>query len=119
MATLLSLPRELSDRIIETTLLDEREPPKDTASAQANRMQDRHLPQDGVSGMKSWSYGPSRVRYELSTSDNATSLLLTSREINKMTKDAIARLYPNGATYKLDVMVVDEMELWPSNKCPG
>jgi hypothetical protein len=118
MATLLSLPRELSDRIIEMILLDERNPPKDITSAQANRMEDHHMPQNGVFGMKSWPYGPSRVRYELSTSDNATSLLLTSREASKITKDAIARLYPDGATYKLDVMVVDENEFWPS-KCPS
>jgi len=55
------------------------------------------------------------VRYEAGRPKaNATSLLLISRQISKQTTSALARLFPRGIDYKLDIMLAEEQELWPT-----
>ncbi len=117
MASLLSLPVELQDRIIELVLLGvTRTPPASVASARRNRWTDKEMPSQAIPGFHSWAYGPKHVRYEreLGTNANVTGLLRANRALNRQTKDAVARLWPGGVEYRLDVMVVDERELWPS-----
>ena len=111
MPSLLTLPEELRDRIIEDVLLHQR-------AAPAYRILDeRKRTRAAVDSghVCAWRYGLQNVRFEQGgTASNATGLLLTDRHIYRQTKDAIARLFPEGANYRLDVMFINEQELWPT-----
>ncbi|KAK3047292.1 hypothetical protein LTR09_011282 [Extremus antarcticus] len=116
MASLLSLPVELLDRIIDLVVLNARKPPVDVPAARTNRWKDEDLSaySQGVRVLLTWPEGPRHVRYEHKTSANATGLLLTNRQFHKPTQDAITRLFPNGISYVLDVLNVNDKELWPT-----
>lgn len=115
MSLLSKLPLELLDIIIEIVVLTERAPPIHIGTAD----RDRYNVEDGqarVGILKCWSIA--NVLHERRQQQaNAGGLLLTSRWLQGRTKDAIARIYPDGVRYKLDVMLVNEHEMWASTLC--
>ena len=60
MASLLTIPEEIRDKIIEDLLLHEREPPPDVAHAEISHMKGMEL---DYGQLRSWPYGPSHVRF--------------------------------------------------------
>jgi hypothetical protein len=109
MASLMTIPEELRDTIIELVLLDKRTPPPDIEMAKPRRA----IKRTRWNGIASWDYGPSNVLFEttpIRTSSGA--LLLVNRAVHEQTKQALARLSPDGIKYKLDVMFVNEQQLW-------
>ena len=47
---------------------------------------------------------------------NASAIILVSRHFHKQTTSAIARLFPDGVKYKLDVMLVNERNSGPRGR---
>ena len=134
METFLTLPQELRNSIIEYVVLHEKQPPKNPETAQDSRIKPPALlPKDfNVStfkGFVSHNYGPSHVLYEKKDSfvASSTALLCCSKSLNLQTKKVLDSLFSSsssekedydddhhGMIYKLDVMVVNETELWPT-----
>ncbi|KAF2801804.1 uncharacterized protein BDZ99DRAFT_469329 [Mytilinidion resinicola] len=112
MSPLLSLPRELRDTIIDRVLSSARLAPPTISSAESNRCAPPSYegPQDP--GFDSWPYGQSHVRFEQPAYiSNSYPLFLTNHQLAAETASALRRL---SLPYELDVMQVDEAELWPT-----
>lgn len=112
MPCLLTLPREIRDKILELVICDERAPPPNPTAASS----DRTLLNDIE--CRSWHYGPWHNKYEGqgpngAYTTNSIALLLANRQLSAETQDALERL-PTTYSYGLDVMFVDEKELWPT-----
>jgi len=104
MPSLLELPEELQDQIIEYVLLGEHFVPPNVASAK----------QHHGAGPRYCATRRIVLSGLVPPEANATSLLLTCRQLNQQTITSIARLFPEGVSYRLDVMIVDEHQLWPT-----
>lgn len=100
MNTLLSLPRELRDQIIEYVVLSRIEPPLGP-SHEVQLSQD--VPVEGAL----------RLPKKSSRTYNATGLLGANGQLRDETQDCLSHLK---LTYSLDVMVVNN-ELWPTWTC--
>jgi hypothetical protein len=115
MPSLLSLPTELLDAIIEHAITSCRMPPDNPESAAA---QGPRLPAPDFYRL-SWS--ASEVLYETSppgTSITSLPLLLVNRVISLRTKEAMGRLTQAGRIdYQVDVMLVNDTQLWPTFLC--
>lgn len=108
MDSLLGIPRELRDNIIELILLSTHIPPDYPGTALRHR-----VPLIDID-YRSWEYGPCNNLYEKQDFVPASlPLLLVNRQLCMETKAALQRL-PEGHSYLLDVMLVDEAELWPT-----
>ncbi|PGH09911.1 hypothetical protein AJ80_07622 [Polytolypa hystricis UAMH7299] len=105
MPSLLDIPREIRDKIIELTISIRRHASECPAAA----------PQDRVGfDEKSWGYGEVNNKYERAPAVPTYSpLLLVNRQLSAETTAVIARLSRN-LSYSLDVMLVNEAELWPT-----
>ena len=118
MPSLLSIPPELVDRIIEIVILTERTPPADVTTAEQNRTPYKSKgwnSNDFPRSCRSWRYGPQHVRYEKTeTRANITGLLLSNRQLRQQTASALCRIYPDGLTYKLDCIFLNEREILPT-----
>ena len=121
--TLLTIPPEIRDIIIETTLLSSRPPDVATAALAPSRQAavktwDPHDFRNNP--FLAWDYGLYNVKFAKSrayTTSNALPLLLTNHQLNAEAHSAIARLDDKVRRYELDVMVVNERELWPTWTC--
>lgn len=100
MSSLLSLPREIRDQIIEYVLVSSREPPRNPAHETESRL--NHTGQDALR--------PPKISHE---TYNTSGLLGTNTQLRDETHDRLRGLR---VTYTLDVMVVDH-ELWPTWTC--
>lgn len=100
MSSLLSLPREIRDQIIEYVVLCDNKPPRNPAHETEPRL--NHTGQDALR--------PPKIS---SKTYNASGLLGTNTQIRDETQDRLRQLK---LTYTLDVMVVDH-ELWPTWTC--
>jgi len=104
LPSLLSIPEELLDQIIEYVLLDESLPPLDLACAK----------QSGKCGIGQEHCSVCRIRHEsITPMANVTSLLPVNQQLNKQTRSVVVRLFPDGVDYRLDVITVGQ-ELWPT-----
>ncbi|KAI9836027.1 MAG: hypothetical protein M1819_001638 [Sarea resinae] len=116
MPSLLTIPREIRDNIIELVLCSKRNPPPDIATAARSRRERHRRGIPERRGFNTWSYGPSHVEFEQrDCAVDSLPLLLVNRRLSCETKSAIERLalYSNLAC-SLDVMFVEERELWPT-----
>ena len=100
MCSLLSLPRELRDQIIEHVVLFRKVPPQDPTQCLQSRV-------DSSGNGTLRLPAPSQETY------NAFGLLGTSRQIRDETQYRLSQLNP---PYSLDVMIGDN-ELWPTWTC--
>lgn len=100
MHSLLSLPREIRDQIIEKVLLFRKEPPQDPAH-------DTELRQGAI------GRGALRPPVTSPSTYNALGLLGTNVQLRDETQGRLEQL---DLSYSLDVMVVDS-ELWPTWTC--
>ena len=112
MPCLLTLPREIRDGILELVVCNERAPPQNPTAASS----DRTLLD--VLERRSWSYASQYIKYEGQGSNgayttNSLSLLLANHQLSSETQDVLERLSTT-YSYGLDVMLVDEKELWPT-----
>ena len=108
MASLLGIPRELRDNIIELVLLFTHTPLDYPGAALQHR-----VPLIDID-YRSWEYGPCNNLYEKQDFvPTSLPLLLVNRQLYAETRAALQRL-PEGHSYLLDVMLVDEAELWPT-----
>jgi hypothetical protein len=108
MSRLLSLPRELRDIIISYVLSSQQHPPVDNSEPVTPRIELVDIK------YKSWR-GPQSVMFEAKLQNSAThGLLLANRQLQAETKDALRELPGKGGRYALDVMFVEEKELWPT-----
>lgn len=115
MPSLLTIPHEIRDAILETVLLSSRPAPPDVATAAQHRLEP--VPRDRLQ-YAAWGYGSSHTRFERSDYvSNAYPLLLVNQQLSAETKSAVSRLTLAGLSYKLDVMFVQERELWPTWLC--
>lgn len=108
MPQLLDLPVEILDTIIELILLGEQHPPTTVDEARQSRLPINPSPRSGAYGSANVVYG------NFTTASNAAPLLRINRQLSAQTRQGIARLFPEGAKYKLDVMLVNETQLWPT-----
>jgi hypothetical protein len=82
MASLMTLPEELRDTIIELVLLEKRIPPPDTAKP--GRVATKRTRWNGI---LSWDYGPSNVLFETTPiRPNSGALLLVNQAVHEQTK---------------------------------
>ena len=106
MPSFLEIPRELRDKIIELAIMTEAAPPQNADVGNAavyKELNDIHY--------LSWN-GANFVLYrQNSIPSNTLSLLLVSRSVQAQTLAALARLQCT-STFKLDVMLVQECQLW-------
>lgn len=100
MSSLLSLPHEIRDQIIDYVVLSSREPPKKPAHETGAR-----LNHTGQGALRPPKISPKTY--------NTSGLLGTNTQLRDETQDRLRRLK---MTYTLDVMVVDH-ELWPTWTC--
>jgi len=114
MATLLSIPEELRDQILEILLLSHRPIPPTHPSPSHPRQDPHILTRSSVrSSVRSWN--TTSVLYEThSPTPTATPLLLTNRTLHAQTRRVLARLYPHGPIYTLDVLFLNECLLIPT-----
>lgn len=101
---LLSIPRELRDQILLFVVTTARVPPKD-----ASHPEERNDP-EGIIPTKEFG-----VLYEKRCQNRTERIptLLVNRQLHEETLDVIARI-PEKHSYKLDVMLVNEKQLWPT-----
>ncbi|MCJ1418258.1 hypothetical protein MMC32_004605 [Xylographa parallela] len=108
MPSLLDIPPELRLQIIDLVLCHRRTPPQDPDTASLKR-----VPLHDVQYV-SQIYGPEHTLYDLDGyTTNSLSLLLTSRHLWAETQSALQALSAE-PSYSLDVMFVNERELWPT-----
>ncbi|KAA8646555.1 hypothetical protein EYZ11_008246 [Aspergillus tanneri] len=115
--SLLDLPSELLDYIIEIVLTYRGQLPRTTDNLLSHGV--REAWSRGAGTCRSWAYGPNNVKYSnkqeegyISWTSTPLTLLLVNRKIAELTK---WRLQKPGH-YALDVVMVDEMHLWPTWK---
>ena len=116
----LTIPPEIRDVIIETALLSSRPAPPDIATAALTRQTVVETWDYRNKPFLAWDYGIRKVKFEKPGAyilSNALPLLLTNRRLNAETRSTIARLGDKVGCYKLDVMIVNEGELWPTWTC--
>ncbi|KZW01828.1 hypothetical protein EXIGLDRAFT_829748 [Exidia glandulosa HHB12029] len=110
MASLLTIPPELRHDIIERVLLYERLPPRDIVTERANREPAPHYTAvEAPPDVTSWVFLERSLH-----PPNADGLLCTNRQLAYETHAIIKRLNPE---YKLDLLLVDEAQLWPTWTC--
>ncbi|MCJ1381184.1 hypothetical protein MMC17_004293 [Xylographa soralifera] len=108
MPSLTDIPPEVRSQIIELVLCSSRAPPSDPATTSQNRIELHDLK------YVSWQYGQENNMYEPDGYiTNSLSLLLTNRQLWAETQSAL-RCLPTKHSYSLDVMFVNERELWPT-----
>ena len=108
MPLLLTIPREVRFQILELVLCSSRAPPANPATTSQNRIELR----DGKDN--SWDYGPTHNKYEEGACPtNGLPLLLTNRQVGAETQSVLQRPTIK-RSYSLDVMFVNEQELWPT-----
>ncbi|KZV81226.1 hypothetical protein EXIGLDRAFT_731565 [Exidia glandulosa HHB12029] len=112
MATFLTLPTDVRDAIIEHVLLARNPAPQSVAEVSPNRYQPNSV--DGR-----YSSGPEFVRLSRAQSvPNDRGLLLTNRQLSLETKAAVTHQRASGRLeHLIDIMVVDDHELWPTWLC--
>lgn len=107
MSSLLTIPREIRDQILELVIFSHRAPPKSPTEPPQERAS-----LDNPRRFSSWSYGPENVKYDQQDIvPNSLSLLLVNRQLSAETKSTLER-FP--ISYYLDVMIVNEQELHPT-----
>lgn len=109
MTVLLTIPRETRDAIIELVLFSGRPAPVDYnyVSIPARTTSEDIDYQS--------SLGSRGVMYESETmTPAATPLLLANRQLHAETKGVLERMPGGGHKYSLDLMFVQERELWPT-----
>ncbi|KZW01836.1 hypothetical protein EXIGLDRAFT_760438 [Exidia glandulosa HHB12029] len=107
---LLTIPPELRHDIIERVLLYERLPPRDVAAERANReFAPQYAPAESPWDIASWVFLERSVQ-----PPNVDGLLCTNRQLMYETRAIIQRLNPE---YKLDLLLVDKAQLWPTWTC--
>ncbi|KAK8071520.1 hypothetical protein PG996_004868 [Apiospora saccharicola] len=107
MVSLLSLPREIRDMILQLVLQHERAPP----AGCERQLEGRVSILDVTS--EAWAL-KKRVRYEPKTvQPTATTLMLVNRQLHAEVRDSVAWLQSReGRRCKVDVLLLDEKELW-------
>ncbi|KXL49265.1 hypothetical protein M433DRAFT_2548 [Acidomyces richmondensis BFW] len=110
MATLLSIPEELRDQILETLILSHRPTPTIQSFPLPLHQPPPSLPRSSV---RSW-WTNSVLHETHIPAPTATPLLLTNRVLHAQTRRVLARLYPHGPIYTLDVLFVNERLLIPT-----
>ena len=108
MPSLLDIPPEIRFQILELVLCHIRALPPDPATILQERLE--------LHGAlyQSWKYGPQHKLFEPNGyATNSHPLLLTSRQLRAETQSALHHL-PAKRSYRLDVMLVHEWELWPT-----
>lgn len=109
MPSLLDMPRELRDQILVLALSSPRSPPQDESQSQ-----NRAVFTDDIK-YQSW-FGGRDVMYERHAIPNRTETmptLLVNHQLHYETLDAIAMIRGKHS-YELDVMVVNEVCVWPT-----
>ncbi|KAH7106505.1 hypothetical protein BKA62DRAFT_687332 [Auriculariales sp. MPI-PUGE-AT-0066] len=118
MHGLFGLPQELLDRIIELSLLVERLPPSFIPDSTTGCGRTAYT---ATQHFDSRSSAQEYIMYEDPAPEisNAAPLSLTSRRLRNTTRDAIARILasPDGLVFKLDLILVNEREVWPTWIC--
>lgn len=109
MLALLDLPRELRDKILSFVLETPAAPPSDTID-NANRKELHDVKYNGWNGGLGVKYVLPENRTE------AFPTLLVNRQLRSETLAALDIL-PTKHSYDLDIMIVDESELWPTWLC--
>lgn len=112
MASLISIPEELRDHIVELVLTNERDQPSATEAQHSDRAAITRTSREGT---LSWGDGPKNVLYETTpTIPSSHGLLLVNKHLHKQTTQALSRLFPHGLDYKLDVLFLNESILHPT-----
>lgn len=121
MLHLLNLPLEIRELILEYALPAPRSPPLNPWTGAETRKPILDIEYEA------WGFGPKHTLYESDPDqqqDNNCSLLIAcrttqslvsvNRQIREETKAILNRMMDGKLRYKLDVMVVNEMEIWPT-----
>ncbi|KAL1983107.1 hypothetical protein VTN96DRAFT_437 [Rasamsonia emersonii] len=111
MPSLFDIPKELRDYILELALTTDLALPASLATAS----------QDRVTFLKdisydAWDYGPKHIKYDhRNQATTSLPLLLVNRRLSAEAKAVLKRL--RKMAYSIDVMYVDDRELWPTWLC--
>ena len=108
MSSLLDIPREVRSHILELVLCSSRAPPQNPATALQNRIELHDVQ------YHAWEYGPRNNKYEQGNYiTTSLPLLLVNRQLFVETQSVLERLSMKHS-YSLDIMFVNEQELWPT-----
>lgn len=107
MPTLLSLPREILDKILKLLIEVYTPAPQDISDA-SNRASLNDFKYEGC-----FYHGWNNLYIEDPPKPDVASLLLVNRQLRAETLDVI-RLLPTRHSYILDVLIVEEKEIWPT-----
>jgi hypothetical protein len=109
---LLALPREIRDEIIALVLASTRDGYSSIEEAEPTRATKENP--DNVPFL-SLGFGRGRTHFEQPFyTTNSLPLLLVNHQISSEAASAIARLSTHPISYELDVMFVNEVEIWPT-----
>lgn len=112
MSLILEMPRELRDKILTLVVLSTIVSPPESPEYTTDK-QDREQQCDDTSCL-SW-YNSQGVRYQKDTRMKGIPTLQVNRQLRNETLAVINHLkLPGLRSYKLDVMLVNESELWPT-----
>jgi len=103
---LLDLPRELRDKVLADLISIPDQPPKDWSPSLHRR------PLIDIE-YKSWFYYGRHNKYLYNNHPNFIPTLLVNRQLRAETQAAI-KIHPLRTSYMIDVMLVNEKELWPT-----
>ncbi|KAK7962921.1 uncharacterized protein PG986_003746 [Apiospora aurea] len=106
MASLMILPREIRDDILERVLLSETQSPRERG---------REPGQTRITDLEPyrWMFENKPVLSEPQTvQPTASALLLVSRQFHDETLDALRRLPCQGRRHKMEFMLLESRELW-------
>lgn len=108
-SSLLKLPREIRDLIIDLVVTDRRQPPRDS----------RDVPESSRRTIQTWEYrswvGLQDILFETDQPHaSASGLLCASQQLNRETLESLDRRPQAERAYSLDLMFVAERELWPT-----
>jgi hypothetical protein len=106
MASFLEIPQELRNKILELAINTDTAPPQ---YANVDNAAEYKELDDIV--YQSWTNGKDVLYPQSSIPSNALSLLLVSRSMQAQSLAALARLKCS-STFKMDVLLVQESELW-------
>lgn len=104
MPSLLDLPPELQELIIERVVLDHREPPSSPSKTDRTAFEDMIY--------LSWQRKIYHEQRPTHTQSNSGSLLLTNRQISSITRTVLVRV--KLTDYVLDISMLNDVELYPT-----
>ncbi|KAI1264886.1 hypothetical protein F5Y18DRAFT_436343 [Xylariaceae sp. FL1019] len=113
MTTLLSLPRELRDQIVEDLAWIPLDPPKDTTALLAEDRMPNPVPKTRL-WSDTWYADVLRFEKQSAIGKSVRPLMLVNHQLYQETKEALARLAKKPVDYVLDILYSRNAHFYPT-----